>query len=174
MSLDKFFNPESIAVVGASCHKGKVGYKGKIFPVNPGCDTIEGLTCYATIESVGQTPDLVIIVIPAKKVPAVMKQCAKVKVKAVIIVTAGFKEVGPEGKELAKQFTQIAKSRGVNRFYAKVMPVNKPMLSLFYNSGYKVNTEFDGDVYNIVYDLIEKEGPRLAKGSQDEDSEGQE
>jgi RimJ/RimL family protein N-acetyltransferase len=57
------------------------------------------------------------------------------------------------GTFLLDYITQIAKKRGVRRFYAKVLPANKPMLTIFYNSGYKVNTEFDGEVYNITYDL---------------------
>jgi len=57
------------------------------------------------------------------------------------------------GTFLLDYLTQIARQRGVKRFYAKVLPSNKAMLAIFYNSGYKVNTEFDGDVYNIMYDL---------------------
>lgn len=57
------------------------------------------------------------------------------------------------GSFLLKYITQIAKIRGVKRFYAKVLPSNKLMLAVFHNSGYKVNTEFDGDVYSITYDL---------------------
>ena len=60
------------------------------------------------------------------------------------------------GTFLLDYITQIAKLRGVKRFYAKVLPNNKPMLAIFYNSGYKVNTEFDGEVYNISYDLIKQ------------------
>ena len=62
------------------------------------------------------------------------------------------------GTFLLDYITQIAKQRGVKRFYAKVLPNNKPMLAIFHNSGYKVNTEFDGDVYSITYDLTKKEG----------------
>lgn len=57
------------------------------------------------------------------------------------------------GTLLLQYLTRIAKQRGVKRFYAKVLPTNKPMLAVFYNSGYKINTEFDGDVYHISYDL---------------------
>jgi acyl-CoA hydrolase/GNAT superfamily N-acetyltransferase len=57
------------------------------------------------------------------------------------------------GTILLEYLTEIAKRRGVKSFYAKVLPTNKPMLTVFYNSGYKVNTEFDGEVYNIKYDL---------------------
>jgi len=61
------------------------------------------------------------------------------------------------GTFLLEYITQIAKQYGVKRFYAKVLPVNKPMLGIFYNSGYTVNTEFDGDVYSITYDLKKEE-----------------
>jgi acyl-CoA hydrolase len=61
------------------------------------------------------------------------------------------------GTFLLDYLTQIAKKRGVKRFYAKVLPGNKAMLAIFHNSGYKVNTEFDGEVYSVTYDLTEKE-----------------
>lgn len=61
------------------------------------------------------------------------------------------------GTFLLEYITQIAKQRGVKRFYANVLPNNKPMLAIFHNSGYKVNIEFDGEVYSISYDLIKKE-----------------
>jgi len=60
------------------------------------------------------------------------------------------------GTLLLQYLTKIAKQRGVKQFFAKVLPTNKPMLAVFYNSGYKINTEFDGDVYNISYELVEK------------------
>ena len=60
------------------------------------------------------------------------------------------------GTILLEYLTEIAKRRGVKSFYAKVLPTNKPMLTVFYNSGYKVNTEFDGEVYNIKYDIAKR------------------
>ncbi len=57
------------------------------------------------------------------------------------------------GTFLLDYITQIAKKRGARRFYAKVLPANKAMLAIFHNSGYKVNTEFDGGVYSVTYDL---------------------
>ena len=119
-----FFNPQSVAIVGASRQKSKVGYeilanmikagyRGKIFPVNPKAETIEGLRCYPDLESIEQIPELVIVVVPAKIVPAVMQQCAKVGAKSVIIITAGFKEVGNQGKVLEQQVVQIAKQAGI-------------------------------------------------------------
>ena len=115
-----FFNPCSVAIVGASQLEGKVGYEilanmikakyeGKIFPVNHKAATISGLKCYPDLESIGQTPDLVVIILPARIVPSIMEQCAKIGVKSVIIITAGFKEVGEEGRKLEQQILQIAK-----------------------------------------------------------------
>jgi len=124
MSLESFFNPKSVAIVGASRQKSKVGYeilanmigagyKGKIYPVNPQADTIEGLQCYPDLESIEQVPELVVIIVPAKIVSAVMQQCVKVGTRAVIIITAGFKEVGKEGRELEEQIVQIARQAGI-------------------------------------------------------------
>ena len=122
--LDKFFNPKSVAIVGASRQKGKVGYEilrsmldagfpGKIFPVNPQAEEVENLKCYPDLPSIGQAPDLVVIVVPAKFVAAVMQQCANLGVKAVIVITAGFKEVGEEGRKIEQQVIQIAKQAGI-------------------------------------------------------------
>jgi GNAT superfamily N-acetyltransferase len=61
------------------------------------------------------------------------------------------------GTFLLDYITQIAKQRGVKKFWAKVLPNNEPMLTIFHNSGYKVNTEFDGDAYGITYDLTKPE-----------------
>jgi len=140
MGLESFFNPESVAIVGASRQRGKVGYEilknilaagyaGAVFPVNPNADSIEGLKCYADLESIGKTPDLVIIIVPAKIVPAVMQQCVKVRVKSVIIITAGFKEVGQEGRRLEQQIVQIAKQAGIRvigpNCLGVIVPANK-------------------------------------------------
>ena len=120
MSLESFFNPKSVAVVGASRQRGKVGYEilanmieagyeGQIYPVNPKTDTIEGLKCYPDIKSIGKTPDLVIIIIPAKFVPEIMQQCAKVGVKSVIIITAGSKR---SAKKAGSLKSRLFKSPG--------------------------------------------------------------
>jgi len=149
MSLDNFFNPQSVAIVGASRQKSKVGYEilknmidagyeGKIFPINPKTQTIEGLECYPDLESVGQIPDLVIIIVPAKIVSSIMKQCAKVGVKSVIIITAGFKEVGKEGKGLEDRIIQIAKQAGIRIIGPNCLGIVVP--------ANKLNASFGGDL----------------------------
>jgi acetyl coenzyme A synthetase (ADP forming)-like protein len=124
MALESFFNPGSVAVVGASAKQGKVGHEilsgilkagfaGRIFPINPHADQIEGLKCFPDLASIGEVPELVIIVVPAAAVPGVMQQCVNIGVKNVIIITAGFKEVGPEGAELENRLVRIARQGGV-------------------------------------------------------------
>jgi len=149
MSLKSFFNPKSIAIVGASRQKGKVGYEilvnmieagyeGEIYPVNPKADTIEGLKCYPDLQSIGQAPELVVIIIPAKFVPEMMQQCAKVGAKSVIIITAGFKEVGEEGMKLEKQVVQIARQ-------ARIRIIGPNCLGIIAPAN-KLNASFGGDL----------------------------
>ena len=87
MSLENFFRPKSVAVIGASREKGKVGheilanlvrggYAGKIFPVNPTAPEIGGVKCFADLNSIGEVPELVIIVVPAKGVPGIGEKTA--------------------------------------------------------------------------------------------------
>jgi len=149
MSLDLFFNPRSVAIIGASREKGKVGYEilrnmiaaefpGDIYPVNPKADTIEGLKCFPNLDSIGSAPDLVIIVIPAKFVPSVMEDCAKIGVKAVVVITAGFKEVGAEGLALEKKIVQIARQSGIRVIGPNCLGVIETTS--------KVNASFGGDL----------------------------
>lgn len=149
MGLESFFNPKSVAIVGASRQKSKVGYeilanmmgagyKGEIYPVNPQADTIEGLKCYPDLESIKKVPELVIIVVPAKIVPAIMQQCAKVGTRAVIIITAGFKEVGKEGRELEEQVSQTARQAGIRVIGPNCLGVIVP--------ANKLNASFGGDL----------------------------
>ncbi len=149
MSLQSFFNPKSVAIIGASRQKGKVGYEilanliaggyaGKIFPVNPKADEIEGLKCYPDLAAIGETPDLVIVIVPAQFVPSVMEECAKVRVKSAIIITAGFKEVGPEGKKLEEEVVRIARRAGIRFIGPNCLGLIAP--------SHKLNASFGGDL----------------------------
>ncbi len=105
MNLDTIFYPKSVAIIGASTKVGSVGndivknlatqgYTGKIFPVNPKAVELYGMKCYSNIKNIKEKVDLAIIVVPAAAVPEVMQEVAEEKVKGVIIISAGFKEVG--------------------------------------------------------------------------------
>jgi acetyltransferase len=116
MDLNSIFYPKSIAVIGASTVVGQVGndilknlttqgYKGRIFPVNPKTTELYGLKCYPDVLIIPEKIDLAIIVVPGAIVPAVLETVAKKKIKAAIIISAGFKEV--ENIELENQVKNI-------------------------------------------------------------------
>lgn len=141
MSLNDFFNPRSVAVVGASREKGKVGheilwnliqdgFEGPIFPINRKASEIEGLTCYADLRSIGQVPDLAIIVVPSKIVPQVMEDCVAIGVKSVIVISSGFKEIGPKGKELEQALLRIARRGEIRMLGPNCLGMMIPTLKL--------------------------------------------
>ncbi len=117
--LEKMFYPASVAVIGASKEKGKVGravldnlisgFGGRIYPINPKADEIEGLKCYKNVLDVPGEIDLAVIVIPSKMVPQSVRECGEKSIKNLVIISAGFKEVGPEGARLENEVKEIAK-----------------------------------------------------------------
>lgn len=118
--LDFIFNPSSIAVIGASEDRRKVGhvifrnlieqgFKGKVYPVNVKRKEILGRKCYSSVKDIPEKVDLAIIAIPAKGVLPVIKDCADQGVKGVVVITAGFREIGGEGIQLEKEITKIVK-----------------------------------------------------------------
>ncbi|MBN1125221.1 MAG: acetate--CoA ligase family protein [Sedimentisphaerales bacterium] len=124
MSLESFFTPRSVAIVGASRTKGKVGYEvvsamlragyeGKLFAVNPSTDEVQGLKCYPDLKSIGESPELVVVVVAAKHVKSVIQDCADLRVKAAIIISSGFKEAGSQGAQLEQEIVRIARSAGM-------------------------------------------------------------
>jgi acetyl coenzyme A synthetase (ADP forming)-like protein len=123
MSLHTFFNPKSVAIIGASHTPGKVGYaivenfvrdkfKGKIYPVNPDTSPILGLQVYKSVLDVNDEIDLAVIAIPATYVPKIVKECIQKKVPSVIIISGGFSETGLQGKMLEDEIkTHLKKSK---------------------------------------------------------------
>ncbi|HOL35718.1 MAG TPA: acetate--CoA ligase family protein, partial [bacterium] len=121
--LEQFFSPKSVAVIGASREPGKLGsqilsniisgqFPGRIYPVNPKATEISGLKCYPDIASIPDVPDLAVIVVPAKIVCNMIEECGKKGTKAAIVISAGFKESGPEGKEREKKLIETAEKYG--------------------------------------------------------------
>ncbi|HAK96833.1 MAG TPA: acyl-CoA synthetase [Planctomycetes bacterium] len=124
MTLDKFFNPSSVAVIGASRQKGKVGFDildnliaggfaGDIYPVNPKAEEVLGLKCYPDIASLPKAPDLAVIVLPAPYVPDAISALGEKGTQAAIVISAGFKETGPEGLALEERTAGRARAAGV-------------------------------------------------------------
>ena len=127
--LDSLFRPKSVAVIGASSkelHIGNrviknlldFGFKGSIYPVNPKADEIRGIKAYKSIMEVPEKDgiDVVHMVIPAKFVPAAVDDCGKKGVKNIIINSGGFKEIGPKGEAIEKDFLERAKKYGIRIF----------------------------------------------------------
>lgn len=117
-NLNSFFSPGSIAIVGASRTPGKIGnaivknviasgFKGKIFPINPRESEIEGLKCYQSLGNVNEPVDLAVISVPAAGTIPVAEECGKAGVKNLVVVTAGFKEIGAAGLNLEKELLRI-------------------------------------------------------------------
>ena len=121
--LDELFRPASVAVVGASNKPGKVGtslfrnileagFKGVVYPVNPSSKSVSGVRCYADIDDLPETPDLGVVIVPAPGVPDVVEQLGKAGARGVVIISAGFREVGASGAPLeAEVVARAAKYR---------------------------------------------------------------
>ncbi|MCX8187897.1 MAG: CoA-binding protein [Nitrososphaeria archaeon] len=117
-SIERMFDPETVALIGATEREGSVGRdimenllmgadEREIFPVNPNRETILGLKCYPSIKDVPKHVDLAIIAVPAKIVPKVVEECGEAGVDGVVIISAGFREVGGEGRKLEEEIDQI-------------------------------------------------------------------
>ncbi len=123
-SLEPFFNPQSVAIIGASANPDKPsgrplvallksGYKGKLFPVNPRYQELFGVKCYPSLKDVPEEVDLAIVAVPAAAVLAALRDCAVKGVRAAIVITSGFAEVGPEGARLQEELAGIARQSGM-------------------------------------------------------------
>ncbi len=116
--------PASIAIIGASSNPDKPGgtifsqlirggYQGEIFPINPNAKEVMGRQCYATLLEVPQQVDLVFIVVPQDRVEGAVRQCAEARAGAACIITAGFSESGPAGRDAQQRLLEIARSSGL-------------------------------------------------------------
>jgi acetate---CoA ligase (ADP-forming) len=122
--LDVIFKPKSVAVIGASNNPGKLGwyimhnlltygFKGTVYPVNPDAQEIHSVKAYPSISAIPDPVDLAVVVVPAKYVKDVFLECAKKGVKGLVVITAGFKEVGEDGKKLEKELNHLARQSGM-------------------------------------------------------------
>lgn len=120
-SIENFFYPKSICIAGASSKEKSIGYEllrsiknysftGEVFPVNPKSENILGYKCYKTIEEIKKEIDLALVVVPKFAVNDTIKSLLKKNVKSIVLVTAGFKEVGSEGAEDEKKLIELTKS----------------------------------------------------------------
>jgi len=125
--LKSFLSPKSVAIIGASTKELSIGnvitknllryqFTGPIYPINPQAPEVRGLKAYPSVSDCPGDVDLVHISIPSKFVPQAIEECGKKGVKHIIINSAGFKEVGPEGEALEAEAVRIAHSYGMRIF----------------------------------------------------------
>jgi acetyltransferase len=119
-NLDSFFNPKRIALIGASINpnsvSGKVlanlvggGFRGVVYPVNAQYEAVLGIQCYPDLKNLPNNPDLAVICTSSDKVPDFVNECGKNGILNIIIMSAGFKEIGEEGKKLEEKIKDYAK-----------------------------------------------------------------
>ena len=122
MNLDTFFNPESVAVIGASTNPEKLGYavvknlldggyihRGKVYPINPSASEILGLQAFPSVLEIPTPVDLAVIVIPYPHVPDALRICGQKGIPSAIVISAGFREAGQEGLERELELIQICR-----------------------------------------------------------------
>jgi acetate---CoA ligase (ADP-forming) len=123
-SLRSFFQPRSVAIVGASRNPASIGwrllnavvtngFKGSIYPINPNASVVASLPSYPSVAALPEAPDLAIITVPPSAVLGVIDDCAARSVKSVVVITAGFAEVGAVGKELQQKLIERARGYGM-------------------------------------------------------------
>ncbi len=139
--LESFFEPASVAVIGASRTPGKVGYDvvknlieaefaGTIYPVNPKADEVQGLPCAPSVDQIEGNVEVAVIVIPAPFVLDAIDQCSRKGVRAIIIISAGFKESGEEGARLEEQVAQKCRAEGIRCIGPNCLGVMSPVTGL--------------------------------------------
>lgn len=122
--LESLFNPQAVAVIGASANPAKLGhsvldniiqygFRGEIYPINPKESEILGHKCYQRVTDVPGPVDLAVIVVPNRFVAEVMGDCGTKGVGAAIVITAGFRETGAEGRKMEREVIEIARHHGI-------------------------------------------------------------
>jgi acetate---CoA ligase (ADP-forming) len=123
-ALTAFFHPRSVAVIGASRRRGTIGgqifhnlvtyeFSGPVYPVNPGAEVVQSVPAYPTVEAIPGPVDLAIIAVPAAEVTAVAAQCARKGVRALVVISAGFAEIGEEGRVRQAELVRICQASGM-------------------------------------------------------------
>jgi len=142
-SLRPFFEPRSIAVIGANHERGRIGseilhnlrtsgFTGRLVPVHPEATTIDGLRAYASVRDIPDAIDLAIVVVPAARVSAVVDDCLATGVRALVVISAGFGEIGEAGTVLEDALVERIRAAGVRMIGPNCMGIlnTSPAFSL--------------------------------------------
>ncbi len=139
--LDAIFRPETVAVIGASERVGSVGrtlmwnlvsnpFGGTVYPVNPNRPNVLGIKTYPSIGEVPERVDLAVIVAPAPAVPGIISECVDAGVAGAVIISAGFREIGPEGEELERRVMEEARRGDMRIMGPNCLGVMNPVTGL--------------------------------------------
>ena len=179
--LEAFFAPRSVGIIGASREEGKLGhavlrsliesgFPGAIYPVNPKADEILGLRAYPSILDCPGQVDLAAIIIPSRLVPGVMRECGEKGVRGVIVVSAGFREVGAEGMRLEQEVVQIAREYGMRvvgpnclGYLDTITPMNVSFASLMPQKGSIAFMSQSGAIASSILDIAQQRGLGLSR-----------
>ncbi|MFO7713648.1 acetate--CoA ligase family protein [Desulfosarcina sp.] len=155
--LDALFNPTSVAVVGASSSPGKVGhdifvnilkggFTGTLYPVNPRAKSIACVRAYADLKDIPDPIDLAIIILPPKHAETAIRHAIDKGVKAVVIVSAGFKEVGGEGLKIERRIVAMCREAGVRVVGPNCLGVINPMADVRLNASFSARMPAAGNI----------------------------
>ncbi|MGQ9599394.1 MAG: acetate--CoA ligase alpha subunit [Anaerolineae bacterium] len=136
-----FFEPQAVAVIGASRTPGKLGhvvlsnilqggYQGAVYPINPQADEILGVPCYPSVLAVPGTVDLAVILIPSPQVAAALVECGEKRVRGAVIISAGFREMGGEGWQREREIVEIARRYGMRLIGPNSLGIIEPVSRL--------------------------------------------
>lgn len=139
--LNSIFAPKNVAVIGATEKEGSVGrtilwnlisspFGGAVFPINPKRSSLLGIKAYPSISEVPDQVDLAVIVTPSKTIPGIISECVEAGVKGAIVISAGFKEIGPEGAELERELLTNAQKGNMRIVGPNCLGVMNPMSGL--------------------------------------------
>ena len=136
--LDVFFSPRTVAVVGATENAGTVGrtvlwnlvtspFGGTVYPVNPKRPSVLGVKAYPSISAIPEEVDLAVIVTPPPSIPGIIRECGEHGVRGAIVISAGFKEIGPEGAELERKLVEEARAANIRVIGPNCLGVMSPL-----------------------------------------------
>lgn len=156
-NLNAIFSPESVAIVGASNTPGKVGhdifanilrggYTGTLYPVNPKARSILSVKAYPTISNIPDPVDLAIIILPPEASLAAVEESVGKGIKGIVIVSAGFREVGGEGLEIENQIVSICKNAGIRLVGPNCLGVINPIPSVSLNASFSARMPVPGNI----------------------------
>lgn len=153
----KIFVPKSVVIIGASRKEGSLGkmyldailhfkYTGKIYIVNPKANEIEGIKCYPNIDSLPEAPDLAIMLLPKDFVLEITEQLAKKEIKNIVVISAGFKEVGGEGIERENKILDIVQENGMRMIGPNSMGLFNTAKEISFNGTFSPTPPIPGHV----------------------------